>query len=81
MGVDTGGRADAVDVAVVKVLQAGGEPFFFPVAEHELQEAGEVVQVLAGVEQVDDLGGFRYLKLPADRLLRPAAARGPLASA
>jgi len=28
------------------------------VAEHELQDAGELVEVLAGVEQVHDLGGF-----------------------
>jgi hypothetical protein len=31
------------------------------VQEHELQEAGEVVQVLAGVVEVDDLGGFGEL--------------------
>jgi len=54
---------DGVDVAVAEVLQAGGEPFFFPVAEHELQAFREVVQVLAGVEQVDDLGRLRYLEL------------------
>ena len=46
---------------MVEVLQAGGEPFVFLVAEHELQEAGEVVQVLAGVEQVHDLGGLGEL--------------------
>jgi len=28
------------------------------VAEHEFQEASEVVQVLAGVVEVNDLGGF-----------------------
>ena len=28
------------------------------VQEHELEEAGEVVQVLAGMVQVHDLGGF-----------------------
>ena len=60
-GVGAGGGADAVDVAVVEVLQAGGEPVVFAVAEHELQEAGEVVQVLAGVEQVHDLGGLGEL--------------------
>src|SRR6202000_3057572 len=32
-------------------------PFFFPVQEHELELAGEVVDVLAGVEQVHNLGG------------------------
>jgi hypothetical protein len=31
------------------------------VAEHELQDAGELVEVLAGVEQVHDLGGFGNL--------------------
>src|SRR5208283_1475755 len=53
--------ADAVDVAVVEVLQAGGEPFVLSVQQHELQLAGEVVDVLAGVEQVHDLGGLREL--------------------
>jgi len=32
-------------------------------AEHELQQPGQVVQVLAGVEQIDDLGGF--VEVPA----------------
>ena len=31
------------------------------VEQHELQAAGEVVQVLAGVEQVHDLGGLGEL--------------------
>jgi hypothetical protein len=44
-------------VAVVEVLRAGSEPFVLAVAQHELQLAGEVVQVLAGVEQVHDPGG------------------------
>jgi hypothetical protein len=56
-----GGGHDAVDVAVVEVFQAGGEPLVLMVAQHELQLAGEVVQVLAGVEQVHDLGGLREL--------------------
>ena len=38
-GVDAGCGADAVDVAVVQVVQAGGEPVLALVAEHELQEA------------------------------------------
>jgi hypothetical protein len=37
---------DAVDVAVVEVLQAGGEPFALAVQQREVQEAGEVVEVL-----------------------------------
>ncbi|MGO9726836.1 MAG: hypothetical protein ACLPN6_16045 [Streptosporangiaceae bacterium] len=55
---DAGGLADPVDIAVVQVLQAGGEPFVFLVAEDEFQLAGEVVEVLAGVEQAGDLGGL-----------------------
>jgi hypothetical protein len=51
------------------------------VAEHDGEQLGEVMQVLAGVKQVNDLGGLGYLKLPAGRPLRPAAERGPLASA
>ena len=35
---DTGGVADAVDVTVIKVLKAGGEPVAFLVQEHEVQE-------------------------------------------
>jgi hypothetical protein len=54
-----GSGADAVDVAVVEVVQADGEPFLAPLAEYELQDLGEVVEVLAGVEQVHDLRGFR----------------------
>jgi len=78
-GVGAGGPADAVDVSVVEVLDAGGEPFVFPVQEHELQEAGEVVQVLAGVVEIDDLGGFGELAagdvpdlIPVPRLSRGA---------
>ena len=80
-GVSADGGLDAVDVAVVEVFEAGGEPFVPSAAEHELQGPGEGVQVLAGVVEVDDLGGLGYLKLPAGRLRRPGAARGPLASA
>jgi len=32
------------------------------VEEHELQGPGEVVQVFAGVVEVDDLGGLGYLE-------------------
>jgi hypothetical protein len=61
-GVLAGGPDDAVDVAVVEVFQPGGDPFFLPVAEHELELAGEVVDVLAGVEQIHDLGGLGELR-------------------
>ena len=57
-----GGGRGAVDVTVVEVFQAGGEPLVLMVQQHELQRAGEVVQVLAGVEQVHDLGGLRELR-------------------
>jgi hypothetical protein len=60
-GVLAGRPDDAVDIAVVEVFEAGGEPFVLAVAQHELEPAGEVVQVLAGVEQVDDLGGLGEL--------------------
>ena len=60
-GVFADGGLDAVDVAVVEVFEAGGEPFVPAVAEHELQGAGEGVQVLAGVVEVDDLGGLGEL--------------------
>jgi hypothetical protein len=56
-----GGGADAVEVAVVEAVQAGGEPFVALVAEHELQDAGEVVEVLAGMPDIDDLGGLGEL--------------------
>ena len=57
-GVDAGGGADAVDVAVVEVFQAGSEPFVFVVPEHEFKGPGKAVKVLAGVEQVHDLRGL-----------------------
>jgi hypothetical protein len=56
-GERAGGGRDAVDVAVAGVFQPGGEPFVFVVQQHELQQAGEVVDVLAGVVEVHDLGG------------------------
>ena len=50
------GGADRGNIAVVQV----GKPLFKPgllvVAEHELQQPGQVVQVLPGMEQVHDLG-------------------------
>ena len=55
-GERAGGSHDAVGVAVVQVFQPGGEPLVFVVQQHELQEAGQVVDVLAGVVEVDDLG-------------------------
>jgi hypothetical protein len=49
------------------------------VQEHELQQAGEVMQVLAGVVEVDDLSGFGELGggdvpdlIPVPRLSRGA---------
>jgi hypothetical protein len=60
-GVDTGRVADAGE-GVVEVLKAGGKPFLLVVAEHELQAAGEVMQVLAGVVEVDDVHGGGYLE-------------------
>ena len=50
-GVGAGGPADAVDVSVIEVPDAGSEPFVLAVQQHELQQAGEVVQVLAGVDR------------------------------
>jgi hypothetical protein len=44
-------RCRCRDVAVVKVVEPGGEPVLALVAEHKFQAAGELVQVLAGVEQ------------------------------
>ena len=43
---------------MVQVVQPCGEPLFALVAEHELQDAGELVQVLAGMVEVHDLGGL-----------------------
>jgi hypothetical protein len=61
-GVFADGGLDAVDAAVVEVFEAGGEPFVPSVAGHELQGPGEGVQVLAGVVEVDDLGGLGELR-------------------
>jgi hypothetical protein len=64
---------------VVQVFEPGGEPVLFVVQEHELQQAGEVMQVLAGVVEVDDLSGFGELGggdvpdlIPVPRLSRGA---------
>jgi len=46
-GIDPGSLADAVDVAVVQVVQAAGQPVVALAAEHQIEDAGEVVQVLA----------------------------------
>src|SRR5205823_1550962 len=46
------------DVADVEVGQAGGQPVGVVVAEDAGQWGGEVVQVLAGVVEVHDRGGF-----------------------
>jgi hypothetical protein len=57
-GILADGGLDAVDVAVVEVFQAGGKPGVLVVAQHELQGPGKAVEVLAGVVEVDDLGGL-----------------------
>jgi hypothetical protein len=57
-GEGAGGGADRGDVAVVEVGEPLLEPVLVVVAEDELQEPGELVQVLAGVVEVDDLGGL-----------------------
>ena len=63
-----GGGADAVDVAVVEVVQAGGGPFVALVAEHELQDAGEVVEVPAGMPDTGDLGGLGNLPVAMSQI-------------
>ena len=58
-GQREGGRRTAVrDVAVVESPAAFGDPGGVLVAEDEGEQLAQVVQVLAGVVQVDDLGGF-----------------------
>ncbi|HEX9519471.1 MAG TPA: hypothetical protein VF940_25240, partial [Streptosporangiaceae bacterium] len=69
------------DVTVIQLVQTRGQPVLLAVAEHELQQFCQVMQVLAGVIEVDDRSGLGYLQLPADRPLRPAAVHEPLASA
>jgi hypothetical protein len=51
-GVFADGGLGAVDVAVVEVFEAGGEPLFLAVQQDEYQGPGEGVQVLAGVVEV-----------------------------
>ena len=46
---------------VVLDVARGSVQLVFLVAEHELQEAGEVVSALAGVAGIDDLGGLGEL--------------------
>ena len=46
---------------VVLEVAQGSVQLVFLVAEHELEEAGEVVQALAGVAEIDDLGGLGEL--------------------
>jgi hypothetical protein len=46
-----GGGADRLDVAVIQL----GQPVVLAVTEHEVQQFCQVVQVLAGVIQIDDL--------------------------
>jgi len=42
----------------------GGQPVVALAAEHELEDAGEVVRVLADVVKVHDLGHFREHRMP-----------------
>ena len=57
-GEGAGGGCERVDVAGVELGTALGEPSAAGVAEHEGEGLAEVVQVLAGVIEVHDLGGF-----------------------
>jgi hypothetical protein len=47
-----------VDVAGVEFLQAGGEPVVAVAAQQPGGEAGQLVDVFAGVVEIDDLRGF-----------------------
>src|SRR6266704_1111325 len=80
-GEGAGGGADGGNVAVVEVGEPGVQPAGFAGAEHELQQFRQVVQVLAGVIEVDDRGGLGYLKPPPYRPTRPAAGPERLESA
>jgi hypothetical protein len=53
-----GGGGEGADVAAVQLGEPLGEPFLAMGAEHEFQQPGQVVQVLAGVVEAGDLGGF-----------------------
>ena len=57
-GEDAGGGADRGDVTGVELGEPGVQPVLLTVAEHELQQSRQLVQVLAGVVEVDDLGGL-----------------------
>src|SRR5260370_24178165 len=50
------GGQDRLDVAFVELVQAGGEPVVAVAGQQPGSEVSQVVQVLAGVIQVDDLG-------------------------
>ena len=49
---------EGFDVAGVEVAQPGSQPVRTAVTEGGRQSGGEVMQVLAGVVDVDDRGGF-----------------------
>src|ERR1022692_284720 len=57
-GEGPGGGGDRGDVAGAGVGEPGVQPVLLVVAEHELQQFRQVVQVLAGVEHAGDLGGL-----------------------
>jgi hypothetical protein len=50
------GGQDRRDVAVVEFVQASGEPVVAVAGQQPGSEVSQVMQVLAGVIQVDDLG-------------------------
>jgi hypothetical protein len=52
------GGHQCLDIAVVELVAASSDPGGVLVAEPEGERLAQVVQVLAGVEQVHDLGGF-----------------------
>jgi hypothetical protein len=54
--VEAGSAGDRVDVAVVQLVEPLVQPLGW-VGDDEVEQAGEFVQVFAGVEQVHDLGG------------------------
>ena len=56
-GQVSGGGGQGGDVAGVEVGQPGGQPGRVVLAEDGGEEVSQVVQVLAGVAVVDDLGG------------------------
>ena len=65
---------------MVELAQPGGEPAAVVVAEHEGEQPGEVVQVLAGVVEVHDLGVFgEVLACQVPDPVRAVAGDGQLA--